>query len=260
VKSYPAPPFTEAYIIQLPQVVKDDPSLNWTDRVAYWFFTKHKGETSKVLEELNLTDRGFRKIKNRLASRGHIAQIEERGQVKYIPIDLRTAYWLKIDKFRKVSTQGFSRVPDQNIFSLEKYHSIEQILHVMEVLEWTYRKGKENIKNPYHLLVRSCKTGVTPADDFKHGFWEADEEKPTVHVKSALQEHKEAKLEEAAIRKAQALDAKIKALGVLDHRVLRDLAIKEIKANGGLPKFGAEKIITLKMRQLVARTEKESRT
>ena len=254
-KNYPSPPFTEAYIIQLPQVVKDDASLNWTDRIAYWFFTHHKGDTAKVLDELALTERHFRKIKNRLASRGHIAQIEERGQVKYIPIDLRTAYWLKIDKFRKASTQGFQRVPDHNIFSLEKFHSTAHILHCMEVLEWTYRKSKQAIKNPYHMLARSCKTGVTPAADFSAGFWESDDPQHAPAAanpkKTAQQEHKDAKAGEADARRALALDRKITALSFTDQKMFRELAMKEIRANGGLPKFGAEKIITMKMRELV---------
>lgn len=179
MKSYPSQPFSEVYIIQLPAAVLNDPELLWIERIAYWFFVHYKGDTAKVLNELGIKERYFRIIKNHLASRGHIYRVEERGQIKYLPLDLDSAYWLKIQHLRAASKVGFKQIPDANIYALKEKHSLAHMLHVMEVLEWTYRNGKETIKKPHHLLARSCNTGVTPAEGFISGFWQNDlEEKP----------------------------------------------------------------------------------
>jgi hypothetical protein len=224
----------EAYIIQLPQIVKDDKTLNWTDRIAYWFFVHHKGDTAKVIEELGLSDRRFREIKGRLAARGHISRIEERGQVKYIAVDTDVAYLYRLEQFRKASKVGFQNIGDQNIFRLKLYHTYAHILHVMEVLEWTYRHGNEAIKNPHHLLTRSCKTGVTPADDFVPGFWEKDLAEIEHKKKTdALQDYKQTKAEEADIMRERRFDDYLKSLSVVDRKRLEERAAKLIEQESG---------------------------
>jgi hypothetical protein len=256
MKNYPAPPFQENYVIQLPQSVVSDRELNWTDRIAWHLIRLNQGNNETLAAELGLSVRRLQYHKARLADRGHVARTEERGQIKYSVADADLAALLRIQKFRTVSKCGFDKVPDYNLFALKKQHTYLHILHVMEVLEWTYRIGNEKIRQPHHLLMRSCKTGVTPSESFVPGFWweelevKAEQKKQPARIapKSKVENGKEE-------HKLRELDKKIESLKDSDKAALMKEAIAEINANGGMPKYGKAMTIKIHMMGIFERRE-----
>ena len=195
--------FEENFIIQLPVALKTNPNLNWTDRMAFFFFNRYEGDSIKVQTELNLSRSRMKAIKSRLAAHGFIEKIiDENGQIRYIPINTESRTWDRIRKLREISKVGLNKIGDQNILAWQRNHSLQFILQQMEVIEWTYRKSKlKTISKPHALVATILKqNGTVPPDDFVSGFWEVSKPKETRKPVS-IQEYREVKTEsDQAIR------------------------------------------------------------
>ncbi len=195
--------FEENFIIQLPIAVKDDQELLWIERIAFFFFVRYDGDGAKVRAELGVKERRMREIKSHLWSRGHISRIvDEKNQIRYVPIDANAATWEKIKLIREKSQVGLKKIGDQNILAWQRNHSLQFILQQLEVIEWTYRKSKtKKIEKPHHLITSILnKNGTNPPDDFVPGFWDVETQKKNTKQKTDLDLYKEGVADEAFAR------------------------------------------------------------
>ncbi len=238
----------------IPDQVARDKRLTWTEKAAFAIMARLQKERPEVFnreifEFLDVTYRELAYIKSHLSRCGYLTKVvNTRGQIKYVMMDPALSVLEKIKQFLRLSTV-FQHITALELLTL--HPDPARVLYVMEVYEFTYRKSKKAVDKPLFLLKKGLKSGVTPDKGFTRDWWLIEQNQAAENAAAKVErEKREASEREREKKEQEAFDKYLDTLTHKEADVLREQAIQRLKANGGIPKHGAQTMIRIEMRKI----------